>query len=135
MFDMFDETKKTQVSLGNESYEMQFFEWFKTLLKTSQEIEFHFLASNTGSIILQTGWPVYFKIYTWSTVSYSGIVLDQVYDFSIPSDRKLHIQNLWWSASVIFEFESNSWVVYPYNYINVKQSVWWNDIFKKVIVR
>jgi hypothetical protein len=102
------------------------------MLANNDEVNLSFLASNTWSITLINGWPIYFKVFSWSTIYSSWLVSDNIYDIWLYANTSLYIKNIWGLARFDLEFYSNSWVLYPYNYMFLKKNIWWNDIIKQV---
>lgn len=133
MLDNFNFDSKSFTLLNNERWENKFFGSFESNLKKDETMIFSFLPWNTGSIIIQDGGPIFYKVYTGSTMYSSWLIIDQTYDIPFHSNSDLSIENLWWLSKISLEFDSNIWITYPYNYLNIKKNIWWSEFIKKVI--
>lgn len=118
---------------NNENLEVKFFWNFSSMLWLNKSLEFSFSVPNIWSITIDNWWPVFYKVYTWSVIYSSWLVIDNQYDIPIQANSKLLLENLWWLAKVDLDFDSNTWVTYPYNYLNIKKSIWWIDITKEIV--
>lgn len=131
--DNFNFDSKTLILLNNERWENKFFGNFESNLKKDQIMIFSFLPWNTGSIIIEKGWPIFYKVYTGSTIYSSWFIMDQTYDIPFHSNSYLSIENLWGLSKISLEFDSNIWIDYPYNYLNIKKNIWWTELMQEVV--
>lgn len=132
VLDNFDFSSKILSLSDNETLEVNFFWNFSSILASNEEINLSFSSSNTWSITIMNWWPIYYKVFTWSIVYSSWLVIDNKYDIWIYTGTNLTLTNLWWLSKVNLEFDSINWIKYPYNYISVKKNIWWSDLIKQV---
>lgn len=119
--------------LNNEIWEIKYFRNFVSTLREKQTLNFTFTQANTGSINIQNGGPLFYKVFSGATIYTSWFLLDGVFDISLASSSKLSLENLWWLSKVNLDFDSNTGVMYPYNYFTIKKNIWGSDLIKKIV--
>jgi hypothetical protein len=113
--------------------ETKFFWNFSLMLASGKDVNLSFSSFNTWNIIVDNWWPVFYKVYSWSIVYSSWLITDSKYDIPVQSGSELSLENLWWLAKINLSFDSNTWVIYPYNYLIIKKNIWWIYITKEII--
>lgn len=119
--------------LNNEIWEIKYFRNFVSTLREKQTLNFTFTQANTGSINIQNGGPLFYKVFSGATIYTSWFLLDGVFDISLASSSKLSLENLWWLSKINLDFDSNTGVMYPYNYFTIKKNIWGSDLIKKIV--
>lgn len=133
ILDNFSFDSKSKNIENNETLEIKYFRNFSTNLAENKTLNIEFLTSNTWGITISNWWVVFYTVYSGSTIYSSWLITDSKYDIILNQSSNLSIENLWWLAKINLDFDSNTGVVYPYNYLTIKKSIWGSDIIKSIV--
>jgi hypothetical protein len=111
----------------SEKINILYYNTFTWSLKTSETLNFWFLNSNTWSFVINNWWPIYYEVYSWSTIFDSWVINDNK---NISLTWSMIVKNLWWFSNFSISF-SNTWIIFPYNYYQIEKTVWWTTIVKE----
>lgn len=91
-------------------------------LKSDETINFSFNSSNTWALEVIIWWPIEYNswyLYEWQKKIFNNL------------NWNFYIKNLWWITKIKFNFESLSWVVFPYYIEKEKIDIWENELILK----
>jgi hypothetical protein len=111
----------------SEKISILYYKSFTWSLKASENLNFSFLNSNSWTLSINNWWPLYFEVYSWSTVYDSWVINDNK---SLTLTWNLSLKNLWWFSNFSIFF-SNTWIIFPYNYYQIEKTVWWTTVIKE----
>lgn len=122
---------------SNESYTFDYFNSFHGTLKKEETIEFKFSQANTGSIEIKNGWPIYYQVLnSTSTIISEWVLTGTLLDLTLPGTqiniKTLSLENLWGLAEVNIDFDTASWISFPYNYYKRVKNIGWIEIVKEI---
>lgn len=120
---------------NNESLEVKYFLNYNYTLRQKEIINLSFLSNNTWSLNINNGGPLFYKVYTWTTIYSSWFVDYSQSDIVLPASYSMSLENLWWLAGFSLDFNSNTWVVYPSNYLTINKNIWWTNLMKSILKR
>jgi len=120
---------------NNEKYIFQFYNSFQWTLKKDETLEFIFSQTNTGSIEIKNGGPLYYKVWNTSGIFSQGLIVDSLMGVTLSGNllesKTLSLYNLWGFTEINIEFHTASGITFPYNYYKRIKNIGGIDIVKE----
>ncbi|MDD5769706.1 MAG: hypothetical protein PHE25_01955 [Candidatus Gracilibacteria bacterium] len=120
---------------NNESLEVKYFLNYNYTLRQKEIINLSFLSNNTGSLNINNGGPLFYKVYTGTTIYSSGFVDYSQSDIVLPASYSMSLENLGGLAGFSLDFNSNTGVVYPSNYLTINKNIGGTNLMKSILKR
>lgn len=115
----------------NEYVEYAYLNTYENTLGWQDSKTISFTLDNTGSLDIVSGWPIYYKVFSGSTVYNSGLCITNMNN--IPIKGNIQLQNLWWLTQFSLELETASGIVFPDNYYKRIKNIGWTDLIQSTI--
>lgn len=122
----------SMLDLGNnQKIQKIFYDSFSWSLKENQNINFWFSWANSIDLKV-VNWNLYYEVFDSADVVYdSWIVNNSSKNITITWTWKLILDNLAWYTSYNISISSPNLIVFPYNYYQILQNIWWNYLLKE----